>query len=115
MTVMLATACGMADVVLTAAGHTGSSLANLAAAVATTVVLDLLLIPSLGSLRAALGWREGTAVKNLLPLWHIHRRYGLRPFGTRSLAALTSWRAIGQRPPPEGGGLRCTMRFEAPR
>ncbi|GAA4202866.1 hypothetical protein GCM10022252_59660 [Streptosporangium oxazolinicum] len=87
-TMMLATACGMADVVLTSAGHTGSSLANLVAAVATAVALDLLLIPSMGSLGAALGWAGGTAVKNLLPLWHIHRLYGLRPFGTHSLTAL---------------------------
>ncbi|MFI6455369.1 lipopolysaccharide biosynthesis protein [Streptosporangium amethystogenes] len=92
-TMALATACGMADVVLTAAGHTGASLANLAAAVTTTVLLDLLLIPSLGSLGAALGWAGGTVVKNLLPLWHIHRRYGLRPFGAHSLAALSPWRA----------------------
>lgn len=88
-TMMLATACGMADVVLTSAGHTGSSLANLVAAVATAVALDLLLIPSTGSLGAALGWAGGTVVKNLLPLWRIHRLYGLRPFGTHSLAALT--------------------------
>ncbi|MGS2647880.1 lipopolysaccharide biosynthesis protein [Streptosporangium sp. G12] len=87
-TMMLATACGMADVVLTSAGHTGSSLANLVAAVATAVALDLLLIPSMGSLGAALGWAGGTVVKNLLPLWRIHRLYGLRPFGTHSLTAL---------------------------
>ncbi|MEU8379670.1 lipopolysaccharide biosynthesis protein [Streptosporangium sp. NPDC048865] len=81
-TMMLATACGMADVVLISAGHTGSSLANLVAAVATAVALDLLLVPSMGALGAALGWAGGTVVKNLLPLWRIHRLYGLRPFGT---------------------------------
>ncbi|MFJ2028790.1 lipopolysaccharide biosynthesis protein [Streptosporangium sp. NPDC087985] len=92
-TMMLATACGMVDVVLTAAGHTGSSLAALVAAIAVTVVLDVLLIPTCGALGAALGWAGGVLVKNLLPLWLIHRRYGLRPFGVHSLAALTSWRA----------------------
>ncbi|MFF5206629.1 lipopolysaccharide biosynthesis protein [Streptosporangium sp. NPDC000396] len=92
-TMMLATACGMVDVVLTAAGHTRSSLANLIAAIAVTVALDMLLIPSHGALGAALGWAGGTLVKNLLPLWRIHRRYGLRPFGVHSLAALRSWRA----------------------
>lgn len=91
-TMMLATACGMADVVLTSAGHTGASLAGLAAAVAVTVALDTLLIPSCGALGAALGWAAGTAVKNLVPLWRIHHRYGLRPFGAHSLTALTSWR-----------------------
>ncbi|GAA2861816.1 hypothetical protein GCM10010517_20640 [Streptosporangium fragile] len=86
-TMMLATACGMADVVLTSAGHTGSSLAHLAAAVATAVLLDVLLVPGLGALGAALGWAGGTAVKNLLPLWRIHRGYGLRPFGFPGHAA----------------------------
>ncbi|MET9066560.1 lipopolysaccharide biosynthesis protein, partial [Streptosporangium sandarakinum] len=91
-TMMAATACGMADVALSAAGHTRSSLVNLMAAVATTVALDVLLVPSAGVLGAALGWSGGTLVKNLLPLWRIHRRYGLRPFGAHSVAALTPWR-----------------------
>ncbi len=92
-TMMLAGACGMVDVVLTAAGHPGSSLLNLIAATVVTVALGALLIPSCGALGAALGWAGGTLVKNLLPLWQIHRRYGLRPFGSHSAAALTSWRA----------------------
>ncbi|MGV9774691.1 lipopolysaccharide biosynthesis protein [Streptosporangium sp. NPDC003464] len=92
-TMMLATACGMVDVVLTAAGHTGPSLAVLAAAIAVTLTLDALLIPACGASGAALGWAGGMLVKNLLPLWLIHRRYGLRPFGVHSRAALRTWRA----------------------
>ncbi|MBB5962724.1 lipopolysaccharide biosynthesis protein [Planomonospora venezuelensis] len=86
-TMALATACGMADVILTAAGHTRLSLANLLAAVAVTVALDVALIPAHGALGAALGWSGGVLVKNLLPLWQIHRRYGLRPFGAHTAAA----------------------------
>ncbi|WP_406311960.1 polysaccharide biosynthesis C-terminal domain-containing protein [Streptosporangium sp. NBC_01639] len=93
VTMMLATACGMADVVLTAAGHTGASLANLVAAIAVTVALDVTLVPGCGALGAALGWAGGTLVKNLLPLWLIHRRHGLHPFGVHSRAVLASWRA----------------------
>ncbi|ACZ91236.1 lipopolysaccharide biosynthesis protein [Streptosporangium roseum] len=92
-TMMLATACGMADVVLASAGHTGAGLANLVAAITVTVALDALLVPVWGAYGAALGWAGGMLVKNLLPLWRIHRRYGLRPFGAHSLAALKSWRA----------------------
>ncbi|WP_431895645.1 lipopolysaccharide biosynthesis protein [Nonomuraea sp. bgisy101] len=94
-TMMVATACGMVDVVLTSAGHTTSSLANLLAAVGFTVVLDLALIPTQGALGAALGWSGGALLKNLLPLWQIHQRYGLRPFGRHSLTALRfrSWAA----------------------
>ncbi|GAA4104707.1 lipopolysaccharide biosynthesis protein [Nonomuraea soli] len=80
-TMMIATACGMVDVVLTAAGHTTSSLVNLLVALGVTVLLDLLLIPSHGALGAALGWSGGVIVKNLLPLWQLHQRHGLRPFG----------------------------------
>ncbi|MEO3793453.1 polysaccharide biosynthesis C-terminal domain-containing protein [Nonomuraea sp. B10E15] len=87
-TMMVATACGMVDVVLTAAGHTGASLLNVLAAIACTVALDLALIPSYGALGAVVGWSGGVLVKNLLPLWQLHRRYGLHPFGRHTLAAL---------------------------
>ncbi|MEV0380644.1 lipopolysaccharide biosynthesis protein [Nonomuraea sp. NPDC050643] len=87
-TMMVATACGMVDVVLTAAGHTGLSLLNLVAAIGCTVLLDLALIPAHGALGAVAGWSGGVLVKNLLPLWQLHRRYGLRPFGRHTLAAL---------------------------
>ncbi|NBE93658.1 polysaccharide biosynthesis protein [Nonomuraea sp. KC401] len=94
-TMMVATACGMVDVVLTAAGHTGASLRNLLAAIACTVALDLALIPAHGALGAVIGWSGGVLVKNLLPLWQLHRRYGLHPFGRHTLAALRprSWAA----------------------
>ncbi|MFI6296068.1 lipopolysaccharide biosynthesis protein [Nonomuraea sp. NPDC050790] len=87
-TMMLATACGMVDVVLTAAGHTTSSLMNLVAAIACTIALDLALIPAHGAVGAVVGWSGGVIVKNLLPLWQLHRRYGLHPFGRHSLTAL---------------------------
>lgn len=91
-TMMVATACGMVDVVLTAAGHTWTSLLNLLAAVACTLALDLALIPAHGALGAVAGWSGGVLVKNLLPLWQLHRRYGLHPFGRHTLGALR-WRA----------------------
>ncbi|MFI9594273.1 lipopolysaccharide biosynthesis protein [Nonomuraea sp. NPDC052265] len=87
-TMLVATACGMVDVVLTAAGHTLASLLNLLAAIACTVALDLVLIPSHGAFGAVVGWSCGVIVKNLLPLWQLHHRYGLRPFGRHTLPAL---------------------------
>ncbi|MFG1703840.1 lipopolysaccharide biosynthesis protein [Nonomuraea sp. M3C6] len=87
-TMMVATACGMVDVVLTAAGHTGTSLLNLLAAITCTVALDVALIPAHGALGAVIGWSGGVIVKNLLPLWQLHRRYGLHPFGRHTLTAL---------------------------
>lgn len=87
-TMLVATACGMVDVVLTAAGHTLASLVNLVTALTCTVVLDLVLIPAHGALGAVIGWSCGVIVKNLLPLWQLHHRYGLRPFGRHTLPAL---------------------------
>jgi O-antigen/teichoic acid export membrane protein len=87
-TMMVATACGMVDVVLIAAGHTTTSLVNIVIATAVTVLADVSLIPAHGALGAAIGWATGMIVKNLLPLIQITRRYGLRPFGRHSLSAL---------------------------
>ncbi|MCW2882756.1 MAG: polysaccharide biosynthesis protein [Sphaerisporangium sp.] len=92
-TMMLATACGMVDVVLIAAGHTASSMMNILGAIAVTVALDVVLIPSHGPLGAALGWSGGVLAKNLLPLLQIARLYDLRPFGSHSLPSMRPWRA----------------------
>jgi O-antigen/teichoic acid export membrane protein len=89
-TMMFATACGMVDVVLIAAGRTTSSLVNIALATAVTVLLDVLLVPAHGALGAALGWAGGVVAKNLLPLVQISRRYGLRPIGSPRSAPLLS-------------------------
>ncbi|MBO4273387.1 polysaccharide biosynthesis protein [Microbispora triticiradicis] len=88
-TMMVATACGMVDVVLVAAGRTTASLANVSAAVAVTIALDVLLVPAYGALGAALGWSGGVLVKNLLPAVQVSRRYGLRPFGLGRLTRTT--------------------------
>lgn len=73
VTMMAASACGMVDVVMIASGRTKASLATIAAALATTVVLDLLLVPAHGAFGAALGWAGGVLVKNLLPLARLSR------------------------------------------
>ncbi|WP_405141835.1 lipopolysaccharide biosynthesis protein [Sphaerisporangium sp. NBC_01403] len=92
-TMMLATACGMADVVLIAAGATASSMVNILGAIAVTIALDVVLVPSHGAFGAVLGWSGGVLAKNLLPLFQIARRYELRPFGVHSLPSLRPWRA----------------------
>ncbi|PZG18894.1 hypothetical protein C1I98_38195, partial [Spongiactinospora gelatinilytica] len=87
-TMMVASACGMADLALIAAGHTTASLANTTIAITVTVAADIALVPAHGALGAALGWSAGVLVKNLLPLLHLHRTYRLRPFGRHTPAAL---------------------------
>lgn len=85
VTMMAATAAGMVDVVLIAAGHTTASMAYVLAAITVTVAVDVTLVPSLGAPGAALGWSAGVLTKNLLPLTHLSHRYGLHPFGPHTL------------------------------
>ena len=88
---LVATGCGMVDMVLAMAGRTSWNLANVVVALAVTVGLDLLLIPRYGALGAAAGLAGAMVVNNLLPLIQVGRSAGLHPFGrgTRAAALLS--------------------------
>jgi O-antigen/teichoic acid export membrane protein len=92
---LVATGCGMVSMVLVMLGRTVDNLVNVGAAVAVSVVLDLVLIPHFGLLGAGLAWALAMAVANLLPLAQIHHRFGLHPFGRTTVAtaalALACW------------------------
>jgi len=84
---LVATICGMVDVVLNMAGRTAWTLGNSVLALAVNVGLDLLLIPGHGILGAAIGWSTAIVVNNLLPLAQITTSLGLHPFGHGTLLA----------------------------
>jgi O-antigen/teichoic acid export membrane protein len=88
---LVATGCGMVDMVLAMAGRTSWNLVNVLIALGVTVGLDVLLIPRFGALGAAVGLACAVVVNNLLPLVQVHRGVGLHPFGpgTRAAAALS--------------------------
>lgn len=87
LAMLLASGCGMVDMVLTMGGRTTWNLGNVLAALATTIGLDLLLIPRLGLLGAAIGLACSVAVNNLLPLGQIMVKLRLHPFGRTTFAA----------------------------
>jgi O-antigen/teichoic acid export membrane protein len=87
-TMLVATAAGPVDVVLIMAGRTQANLGNALVALAVNVGVDLLLIPSLGPLGAALGWAAAILVKNLLALWQVWGALRLQPFGGGPLVAV---------------------------
>jgi O-antigen/teichoic acid export membrane protein len=91
LAMLVATVCGQVDSVLLMSGRSGHSLVNTGAALATTVGLDLLLVPPLGPTGAALGWAAGTLVKNLMGLWQVRRLVGVHPLGagTRTAVAIS--------------------------
>ncbi|WP_239162810.1 lipopolysaccharide biosynthesis protein [Paractinoplanes rishiriensis] len=103
---LVATGCGMVDMVLAMAGRTSWNLVNVLLALAVTVALDVLLIPRLGALGAALGLAGALLVNNLLPLIQVGRSAGLHPFGpgTRA-AALLSVTCFGVLPHVAGPAM----------
>lgn len=84
---LFASGCGMVDVVLAMTGRTTWNLANVSVALTLNVILNLLLIPRLGIVGAAVAWAVATLVKNALPLAQLGLRRGLHPFGTATLIA----------------------------
>lgn len=89
---LLATGCGMVDMVLNMAGRTSWNLANIVLALTVNLGLDLWLIPSHGILGAAIGWASAIAVSNLVALTQVAAVLRLHPVGATSLraAALTA-------------------------
>jgi O-antigen/teichoic acid export membrane protein len=90
LSMLVATACGMVDMVLLMAGKSSWNLYNVLAAFATNLGLDLLLVPHLGILGAALGWAVAILVANLLPLSQVFWSTRVHPFGVASMAAMGS-------------------------
>ncbi|MFF5291547.1 lipopolysaccharide biosynthesis protein [Paractinoplanes globisporus] len=96
---LVATGCGMVDMVLAMAGRTSWNLVNVLIALTVTIGLDVLLIPRLGALGAAIGLASAMVANNVLPLIQVGRVAGLHPFGrgTRA-AALLSLTCFGALP-----------------
>ncbi|HEX6447011.1 MAG TPA: polysaccharide biosynthesis C-terminal domain-containing protein [Streptosporangiales bacterium] len=84
---LVATACGMVDVMLTMAGRTRWSLANVGTALVVNVGLNLLLIPRFGIDGAAIAWAVAILVTNVVPLAQVWHAYGLHPFDRGMLTA----------------------------
>jgi O-antigen/teichoic acid export membrane protein len=72
---------GMVDVMLSMAGRTTWNLANGVIALVVQVGLDLLLIPPLGAMGAAIGWGAAIITANLVPLIQLAKVDHLHPFG----------------------------------
>jgi O-antigen/teichoic acid export membrane protein len=89
---LVATSCGSVDSVLLMSGRSLLSLGNATLTLAANVALDLILIPKLGILGAALGWAMSIALRNLLALVQINVLMKMWPFtrwsGLIAVAAL---------------------------
>jgi O-antigen/teichoic acid export membrane protein len=81
LTMLVATACGSVDTVLLMAGRSGLSLANATVTVSVNIALNLLLIPRVGIVGAAISWAIAIVLRNALALFQVKRLLGFSPFG----------------------------------
>lgn len=88
LAMLVATGCGMVDIVLSMAGRTTWNLMNVLIALVTMIAIDVLAIPRLGAMGAAIGLAAAVLVNNLLPLAQLGFALRLHPFGPATLTAM---------------------------
>jgi O-antigen/teichoic acid export membrane protein len=85
---LVATASGQVDTVLMMAGKSTWNLAKAVLALVVQLGLDVLLLPHLGILGAAIGWAVSILISNLVPLGMLYYATGLHPVGRPSVLAV---------------------------
>jgi O-antigen/teichoic acid export membrane protein len=100
---MASAACGAVDSMLSMAGKTSWQLIDVTVALAVNTTLNLLLIPAIGIVGAAIAWSASVLVNNLIPLAQLWRTFGLHPFGALTKRALlATGLGFGALPPALG-------------
>lgn len=84
LTMLVATGIGPVDVVLLMGGKSSYNLINTIAALSANVALNLLLIPRLGIVGAAIAWSVSILINNLAPLAQVWAMLRIHPFGAGS-------------------------------
>ncbi len=83
---LVASSCGMVTMLLVMAGKTSWNLFNVLVALVVNLGLNLLLIPHLGILGAAVAWAASILVSNLLPLAQVRHLVRVIPFSRAGFA-----------------------------
>jgi O-antigen/teichoic acid export membrane protein len=89
LAMLVASGCGLVDVVLLMLGRSWLSTVNLIVALVLNVALNLLLAPTFGMIGSAIAWCAAILATNLLPLSQV-ARVGLHPGGTPLATAMLS-------------------------
>ncbi len=98
LAMLIGTAAGPVDIALLMVGRSMQSLVNNFAALATNLVLNLLLIPVLGIVGAALAWAVAIVVSNALPTWQIRKILGHPSDRSTAMAAVIALATFGAIP-----------------
>lgn len=90
--VLIGAALGPVDVLLLMTGRSTLSLWNSGISVAVHIGLNILLIPRIGIVGAAIAWAANRVLGNLLAVLQVHHYYALHPFGRGwKIAAMVSF------------------------
>jgi O-antigen/teichoic acid export membrane protein len=84
---LAATGVGLVDIVLIMAGRTKWNLFNTVSALAVNIAVDVVLLPHIGLIGAAIGWGTAILTTNIVPLAQIHHLLRLHPFGRKVYVA----------------------------
>jgi O-antigen/teichoic acid export membrane protein len=87
MAMLVASGCGLVEVVLLMLGRSWLSTANVLGALVVNVALNAVLIPWLGMNGAAIAWMAAIFATNLVPLYQVSRS-GVHPGGTPLFTAI---------------------------
>lgn len=98
LAMLIGTAAGPVDIALLMVGRSVLSLVNNTAALATNLLLNLILIPLWGITGAAVAWAAAIVVSNALPTWQIRRILGPPSDRATALAAAAAVATFGLIP-----------------
>ncbi|HEU5161375.1 MAG TPA: polysaccharide biosynthesis C-terminal domain-containing protein [Streptosporangiaceae bacterium] len=84
---LVASASGMVNMVLSMAGRTSWNLVTTLLGLAANLALNVILIPHLGVLGAALAWAAAILINNIVPLALIVWSLRIHPYGAATLVA----------------------------
>jgi len=90
LAMLLSSATGPVDWVLLMGGKSGWNLLNTASALAVNVTLNLILIPRIGIMGAAIAWAASIIVNSAAPLLEAWLLLGIHPYSLGGLSAATS-------------------------
>ena len=90
LAMLLASATGPVDWVLLMGGKSGWNLLNTASALAVNIALNLILIPRIGIMGAAIAWAASVIVNSAAPLLEAWLLLGVHPFTPGGLLAATT-------------------------
>jgi len=85
---LVATGCGQVDSVLMMAGRSTWNMANALLALAVNVGVNLVLLPRIGIVGAAVGWAAAILTANLVPLAQVWWSIRVHPFGRATILAM---------------------------